>query len=143
MISYSEFIMGRDKEFPLTVDLAINAAKTLAAVNYIRGRYGLPLKNSSGYRPGYYNVKAGGAENSSHLTCEAEDLEDLIKVMVLYEGKEIKIGEFAAWCLDNLDELKKAGLYMEHPAYTNGWVHLTTRKPPSGKRVFIPGKRAK
>ena len=34
--------------------------------------------------------------------------------------------------------LELYGLYREHPKYTPGWVHLTTRAPGSGKRTFIP-----
>lgn len=34
--------------------------------------------------------------------------------------------------------LAKYDLYREHPNYTDGWCHLTTRPPGSGKRSFIP-----
>jgi uncharacterized protein YcbK (DUF882 family) len=125
MIKLEEFLMSRDKEYPLSIEQALNAAKTLAAINYIRGRYGKPMKCSSGYRPGHYNKNAGGANNSAHLTCEAIDIEDLD-------------GSFAKWCLANLKELEKAGLYMEDPASTPNWVHLQTRLPKSGNRIFIP-----
>jgi hypothetical protein len=87
--------------------------------------YGKPLSVSSGWRPGIFNKKAGGANNSAHITCEAIDIHDAD-------------GEFAKWCLDNLDVLEKAGLYMEDPSRTIGWVHLQTRAPASGKRVFLP-----
>ena len=125
MVKLSEFLMGRDKTYPLSLELAVNAAQLLSAINYIRGVYGKPLSVSSGYRPGVFNRAAGGAKNSSHMTCEAIDLRD-------------SDGEFAQWCLDNLDELEKAGLYMEDPSHTPGWVHLQSRAPRSGKRVFLP-----
>lgn len=124
MITLKEFLMGREKEYPLTLELALNAASLLAAINYIRGVYGESLTVSSGYRPGKYNVRAGGAKNSSHMTCEAIDLHD--------------DGKFANWCVNNLKELEKAGLYMEDPASTKGWVHLQIRKTKSGKRIFKP-----
>lgn len=130
MITLTEFLMGRDKEFPLTLAQALNAAVTLASVNYLRGRYGKPLSVSSGYRPGRFNKLANGAKNSTHLTCEAIDVSD-------------PFGEFAKWCLDNLKELEKAGVYMENPEKTKtndkgGWVHLQTRRTRSGQRVFNP-----
>lgn len=34
--------------------------------------------------------------------------------------------------------LEKHGLYREHPSATNGWCHLSTRAPRSGKRTFLP-----
>lgn len=122
MITLSEYLMGRDSEYPLTVELALNVAKLLGAINYLRGRWGWPLTVSSGYRPGKYNKAAGGALRSAHLTCEAIDLADLD-------------GGFAVWCLKNLEELEKAGLWMENPKQTKGWLHLQVRPVP-GKRVF-------
>lgn len=123
MIKLDEFLMGRDAQYALSTEQALNAASLLAAINYIRGRYGKPMSVSSGYRPGHFNKAAGGAERSSHLTCEAIDIRDVD-------------GEFAAWCLANQDELEKAGLYMEDPSYTKGWVHLQTRK--TSQRIFKP-----
>ena len=125
MISVQEALMKRHEEFPLNMELLMNLAELMAAINYIRGRYGKPLMVSSGYRPGYYNTQAGGAKKSPHISCEAIDVLD-------------SSGEFAKWCLENTHELAKAGLYMEDPEYTIGWVHLQTRKPRSGKRVFKP-----
>ena len=125
MIKTSEFLMGRDKTYPLSLELWVNLAQLLSAVNYLRGVYGKPLSISSGYRPGVFNRAAGGAKNSAHMTCEAIDVRD-------------PDAEFAQWCLDNLHELEKAGLYLEDPSHTPGWVHLQTRAPRSGKRVFLP-----
>lgn len=125
MITLKEFLMGREKDYSLTLDFALNAAQTLAGVNYLRGLYGRPLSVSSGYRPGSYNKKAGGAKNSSHLSCEAIDIAD-------------PTGHFAKWCILNLNEVKNAGLYLEDPDHTPGWVHLQTRAPMSRNRIFIP-----
>lgn len=35
-------------------------------------------------------------------------------------------------------KLEEYDLYREHPDYTPGWTHLTTRRPPSGHRTFKP-----
>ncbi len=59
------------------------------------------------------------------------------------EGRGIDIydpfdGDLDAWCLAHPRHLIGHGLYMEHPAATKGWCHLTTRPPRSGNRVFYP-----
>lgn len=125
MITVPEFLMARQDEFPLTPAMLMNLAVTMAAINYIRGVYDKPLMVSSGYRPDRYNTQAGGAKKSPHLTCEAVDILD-------------SEGYFATWCVENTHILSRAGLFMEDPAYTKGWVHLQTRKPKSGKIIFKP-----
>jgi uncharacterized protein YcbK (DUF882 family) len=123
LISRDEILMGRDKEYPLTLEMSKNLDKLLAAVNVVRAQYGKPMTVSSGYRPGKYNTAAGGAKNSSHMTCEAVDFKD-------------PKGELTRYILQNLDLLERAGLYMESPSRTQGWVHLQTRK--THNRVFLP-----
>lgn len=125
MITRDEILMGRDKEFPLDKALEANLNALLTALNAFRAHYGVPMKVSSGYRPGHYNKDAGGASNSSHKTCEACDFSD-------------QSGLLDAYCEANLDILAECGLYLEDPDHTVGWCHLTTRAPKSGHRVFIP-----
>jgi hypothetical protein len=123
--------MGRDAEYPLTVELALNLADLLCRVNFLRAIYGHPLSVSSGYRPGHFNKAAGGAKNSSHLTCEAVDLRD-------------PNGHFARWIVLQGELLERLDLYVEDPlpapGYkgTPGWVHIQSRKVPSGNRIFRP-----
>lgn len=125
MITSDEILMGREKAEPLTQEMSNNLLDLLPRVNLVRFEYGKPLYVSSGYRPPSINARAGGSPNSSHLKCQAVDFKDAD-------------GSFAKWCLANLAILQKAGLYMEDPRWTPGWVHLMSRKPGSGKRVFIP-----
>lgn len=78
-----------------------------------------------GFRPQNCEV---GAKRSAHKTGEAVDIYDPSK-------------KFGEWCLKNQEfgqALQLSGLYAEHPAAISGWVHLTTRAPRSGKRVFYP-----
>lgn len=124
-ITTTEYLMGRDKQFPLSPDQERNMLSLLGKLNEIRDLYGKPMSVSSGYRPGAYNKAAGGAAKSCHLTCEAIDIADISR-------------EFTAWCLKNQDILARLGLYMEDPSYATTWVHLQTRAPRSGKRVFLP-----
>lgn len=125
LISRDEILMGRDKDFPLTPQFEINLEKLLIAVNALRLIYGKPMIVTSGYRPGHYNNSAKGAKLSCHLTCEAADFKDTD-------------GSFAKWCLINVKELVKLGLYMEEPKFTKGWVHLQVRPTASGRIVFLP-----
>lgn len=123
-ITESEYLMGRDKQAPIDSVIRANMEKLLVACNLVRDLYGKPMKVSSGYRPAAQNAAAGGAKRSAHLTCEACDFADPDRKLI-------------QWCLRNLDILEKAGLYMESPVNTPTWVHLQTRAPKSGKRVFL------
>lgn len=124
-ISRVEVLMGREKQNPLTPEMEGNLQKLLVAINLIRDLYGKPMTVSSGYRPAAANAAAGGASKSCHLTCEAVDFADRDR-------------KLTKWCLANLDILEQAGLYMESPVATPTWVHLQTRPPKSGKRIFLP-----
>lgn len=117
--------MGREKEFPLTPELEENLLNLLHAVNIVREAYGKPMIVSSGYRPGYYNINAHGAKFSPHMTCEAVDFKD-------------PTGELSKWAIANIALIANAGLYIEDPAHTKGWLHCQTRKIPSGRRIFSP-----
>lgn len=125
MILASEILQGRHREFPLSDELLDNLGRLLVAVNRIRKLYGKPMIVSSGYRPGHFNVSAGGSINSAHLTCQAVDFVD-------------KGGYLANWCRANSHVLKDAGLYLEHPDATVGWCHLMIARPASGLTVFRP-----
>ena len=64
-----------------------------------------------------------GAAHSSHKEARAVDVYD-------------PQGNLDDWITDEI--LEAPGLYREAPNSTEGWAHLTTRPPPSGKRTFIP-----
>lgn len=124
-IARGEILMGRDGEFPLSEELEVNLGSLLVALNKFRDIYGIPMRVSSGYRPGHYNTDAGGAANSPHKTCEACDFHD-------------QDGSLKRYLSNNLGILDTCDLYMEDPGHTPSWVHLQIRRIPSGKRVFIP-----
>ncbi len=125
--------MGRDTQYPINVDQSNNLDRLILSLIPVRIAWGKPMIVSSGYRPGVYNSKAGGAKTSAHMSCQAVDIID-------------KDGKLAEWCLNNLDILEQNGLYLEDPRYTyiinsegervNGWIHLQTK--PTKRRVFIP-----
>ena len=107
--------MGRDNEYPLSDLLLKNVSILIGKINILEGICPLKFKVTSGYRPGKYNLAAGGALKSSHVTCEAVDIAD-------------NRGLLKDWCLKNINKLSELGLFMEDPAKTPTWVHLQTRK---------------
>ncbi len=115
MITKEMLLMGREKEYPLNAGQLVNLIKLQEMINNVENLYGFPLKISSGYRPGRFNVAAGGSKASAHLTCEAVDIQDTK-------------GVFKAWCLKNIQVLTKMGVFMEDPTKTPTWCHLQTRK---------------
>jgi uncharacterized protein YcbK (DUF882 family) len=126
MILLADYLMGRDKQYPVNEQQLRNACDLLVRVNSFLLRIGYFGKTcTSGYRPGHFNKKAGGAARSGHLVCSAIDIEDT----------DLKL---AAEVLRNMDLLEEYGLYLENVSYTKGWVHLQSYAPASGNRVFIP-----
>ena len=123
MITAKEILMDRDITDPLQTEQFYNLLDLLPRVNLIRFLYGKPLTVSSGYRPESINNSVGGAKKSNHMILKAVDFKD-------------PDGQFAQWCLVNLDKLKSAGLYMEDPNTTQGWVHLQTT--PTINNPFKP-----
>lgn len=94
----------------------------LNKLNIVRKHYGKPLIPSCFYRSKEWDIKKGRSGKSTHCQLMAVDFKD--------------DGKFAKWCLDNLGILAQAGLWMEDPRYTKGWVHLDSK--PRKNRVFIP-----
>lgn len=128
MITRDEILKGREINSPLTPQLEANLEKLLIAVNKLRLAYGKPMFVSSGYRPAEINAAVGGSKKSAHMTCQAVDFRD---------GD----GKLTEWCLNNIQVLIDAGLYMEDPEFTNmgpniRWVHVQIR--PTKKRIFKP-----
>jgi uncharacterized protein YcbK (DUF882 family) len=123
MITLDEFLMGRDKQYPLTEDQQKNATDILCRVNYLLGWLRTSTRVTSGYRPGHFNRQANGAKNSNHLTCQAVDLADPKGLI----GKQLS---------ENKHILEECGLWMENPAKTKGWVHLDTKMRKN--RIFNP-----
>ena len=123
MITPKEYLMGRELDNPIDKIQSFNMADLLSRVNYVLGKLTLITKISSGYRPPKVNASIGGAKKSLHMSCSAVDLLD-------------KDGSLAKLLMNNLKLLEEAGLWLESPEHTKGWVHLDTK--PRKNRVFIP-----
>lgn len=103
-----------------------NAAVTVAKANELCACAGIEPVLRSGWRPAGYNATVvGAAAKSTHITGEAVDLADTD-------------GSLRDWCAQNLAELARIGLWMEDARTTPTWLHIQTRPPASGKRVYIP-----
>jgi uncharacterized protein YcbK (DUF882 family) len=123
MISVNEYLMNRDKEFPLDMLQARNMAELLSRVNYLFGKLDLHAIVSSGYRPASINKKIGGAKMSTHTVCAGIDLSD-------------PDGRLANAMKNNQQLLKELGLCLENPEHTKGWIHLDIKKRTS--TIFNP-----
>jgi Peptidase M15. len=95
----------------------------LESVNIVRDAYGKPMSPSCFYRTVEWDKSKGRSGGSTHCQLMAVDFND-------------KDGKLDEWCLSNLDVLERAGLWLEDPRYTIGWVHLDRK--PRKNRVFIP-----
>lgn len=135
VITLSQYFMGREATHSdeLTPLLLENAQETVRRFNELAAIYedmtgqNAPDQVTSGWRPKSINDRVpGAAKGSKHLTCEAIDVRD--------------DGPFDKWCMTHPAHLAEAGLWQEHPGWTDGWCHLQTVPPRSSPqvRVFIP-----
>lgn len=93
----------------------------IAALEWVRSDYGLPMAINCGYRCVRHNALVGGAPHSAHLTGEAADIADI--------GGAIK-----EWM--TADMLAIYGLWAEDYRRTIGWTHWQIR--PASQRIFSP-----
>ena len=73
-----------------------------------------------GFRPQTCTI---GAPHSAHKEGMAVDIYDPTNALDV-------------WITDEV--LRECGLFREGGRWTPGWTHLTTRRPGSGNRTFIP-----
>lgn len=132
-----DYWMGRNETHTddLTPEIVRNAGHLLRRVNnLIVLMHGIDIEThpvtgspiTSGWRPPTINAGIkNAAPRSKHMNGNAVDLYD-------------PDGEIDGWCLEHLDFLAEAGLWLEHPSATKGWCHLQQVPPKSGRRVFYP-----
>lgn len=127
MITLEQYWMGRDKRYQqdMSQEIRDNAILLVSRVNKLLEIMGKETNVNSGWRPATVNKQVGGSLKSNHITGKAIDLND-------------DDGSIDEWCMNNLKELEKVGLWLEHPSKTPRWCHLQSVPPASGKRVFLP-----
>ena len=123
MITVKEYLMERDKSYPLDMLQAYNMADLLIRVNCLFKTLGVSPRVSSGYRPSVINKTIGGAKMSTHTICKGIDLLDPDKSL-------------ATLIKSNLKLLEEYGLWLENPDFTKNWVHLDTKERKN--RIFNP-----
>lgn len=124
MLTSSGKFPDRPKRWPPGDELLENATITASRVNMLLILFGESRGLSSGYRPPAINkATKGAATKSTHMTCKAADIED-------------PDGKLDRWITDEV--LEHCDLYREHPNHTDGWCHVQTSPPKSGKRTYIP-----
>lgn len=137
MITYSQYFAGWVDHPDATSERKGNADKLLLAVAKLMGMAELdgvifPVNPNTetqvsgctygGFRP---QSCCQGSMHSAHKEGQAVDL---------YDPHDC----IDDWCMANLNNLKKCGIYLEHPNSTRGWSHWGLRAPASGKRVYFP-----
>lgn len=126
LLSMEAYLMGRDKAYPLSAEQKANASRLLAKIHELQLVCPHAFEVRSGYRPSAINSRvAGAAPRSKHIDCLAVDIAD-------------PRGVIAQYLMANLHLLEKFELWMEHPDFTDSWVHLQDQPPASGRRVFRP-----
>lgn len=127
MITLEQYWMGRDKKYQqdMSQEIRDNAILLVSRVNILLNKMGVETSVNSGWRPLTVNKQVGGSLKSNHITGKAIDLND-------------DDGSIDEWCMNNLKELEKIGLWLEHPKFTPRWAHLQSVQPKSGNRVFLP-----
>lgn len=125
MITFSDYLQGRDKDYPLTLKQEDNTIDIVGRLFRLEKEWGEPLVLTSGYRPAPINAGIQEAKpHSTHITCQGVDLRD---------GD----GAFSRWLISNVDLLEELGFWMEAPSSAKNHVHLQTVPPKSGNRIFI------
>lgn len=136
-LTLADYWMGRNESHPddMTPEIVRNAGHLLRRVNNLIALMhaieieahpitGNPI--ASGWRPPAINAATrNAAPRSKHMSGNAVDLYD-------------PEGDIDAWCMEHLDFLADAGLWLEHPSATKGWCHLQQVPPRSERRVFYP-----
>ena len=147
MITRTQYLMGRDVRYPGSVTAEVDANQEIlrervnqvlewAAADGVEPGVDEKTGNAvaSGLRPRELNDRTqNSATDSSHITGEGVDLQDTLP------GRPL-----ARWCLREArpgGRLEQVGLYMERPQWTPDWVHLQSRPPKSGRRVYIPSSK--
>lgn len=111
---YSEFYNDKYVNgIPLQYHCNLN--RLAEKLQFIRDKFGEPIKVNSAYRDVEHNHKVGGVSNSHHLKCAAAD------ITPLHFSKE-SFQRLKSIVLDNQDEFGQIGVYSDrlHISIFNG-----------------------
>ena len=135
MITLQEYF--NDK--PYTSEFNLNALTLLYRVNNLIAAFVTDTRTILQNNPATGNQISGnkngdgGFRLQTSTTGSSKSAHRQAKAIDLYDH-----GELDKWLDENPDALIKYDLYREASASTPNWCHLSTRKPMSGKRTFVP-----
>lgn len=102
-----------------------NLIYTLERLQLVRNLLGVPVLINSGYRNAAVNKRVGGAQNSDHSVGLAVDF----RAPTFKNGD---INQIVQFLLNSGLEFKQ--IIEEKPPGSNGWVHLSWSRSPSGNK---------
>lgn len=118
------------REYPMNPSMAKNLQILFDRVMELQDALEKDLQITSGLRSDEQQMELiqqgkSNAVHSKHCAGAAADILD-------------EDGSIGKWAMENLESIARMGLWIEHPDYTKGWLHVQIMAPKSGKRVFIP-----
>ena len=122
----TKYYQGRDVEYPPSDEVKANMAILIPRVNDLIQDLPEAIRPkgiTSGFRPGRFNVAAGGAPHSGHVVGKAVDLSDPNEAIDTYLTAHPEL-------------LVKHSLWREDPKCTKSWCHLDITARPN--HTFIP-----
>lgn len=126
MITIEEYLEGRDLAYPPTDEMMQSLEDLLEKISMLELELNLSFEMTGGYRPEIMieNHALPGCPHDAHSDCTGIDLHD----------PNLDISKRL---LEDPAILEEVGLYMESPVSSKNHLHLQSRAPKSGNRIFI------
>lgn len=120
MITLKELLSG-NKFDELPKEHQDNINKLLEKINLVRTAYGKPMTVTSGYRSMKHHLEiyaAKGITDKTKIPMKSKHLYGLA-VDISTPNQDLH-----QWCKNNVNELKKIGIWMESFSATPNWTHM-------------------
>jgi len=140
MISKQQYIGPYAKSKDLTPPILANIDQLLRAVNSLMQTGmadGVTFQVNPDTKSQVGGQKNGGFREQCCTIGAPASAHKLGMAIDLYDP----FNQIKSWLVNSpiaKSEYEHLDLYFEHPSATNGWVHISTKKPKSGSRFFYP-----